>query len=95
VLINKASWERVKTLIRFLLHRIVFSFYLGFPAFPLFHMADADGSCLNLALQWRREVGAALVEARIKQLRPSQDHHRLLQSSVVLAAHLVARTNPR
>jgi hypothetical protein len=48
MLINKASWARVKTLIRFLLRHIVFSFHLGFLAFPLFHMADADGSRLNL-----------------------------------------------
>jgi hypothetical protein len=48
MLINKASLARVKTLIRFLLRRIVFSFHLGFLVFPLFHMANADGSHLNL-----------------------------------------------
>jgi hypothetical protein len=48
VLINKASLAREKTLIRFLLQRIIFSFHLGFLVFPLFHMADTDGSRLNL-----------------------------------------------
>jgi hypothetical protein len=48
VLINKASLARVKTLIRFLFRRIIFSFHLGFLVFPLFRMADADGSRLNL-----------------------------------------------
>jgi hypothetical protein len=48
VLIKKASLVRVKTLIRFLLHRIISFFHLGFLFSPLFHMADADGSRLNL-----------------------------------------------
>jgi hypothetical protein len=48
MLINKASLARVKTLIRFLLRCIIFSHHLGFPAIPLFHMADTDGFRLNL-----------------------------------------------
>jgi hypothetical protein len=48
MLINKASLSRVKTLIRFLLCRIIFFLHLGFPAFSLSHMADADDSLLNL-----------------------------------------------
>jgi hypothetical protein len=48
VLVNKAPLVRVKTLNQFLLYRIIFFFHLGFLFSPFFHMADAEGSRLNL-----------------------------------------------
>jgi hypothetical protein len=89
---------RVKTLIIFLLRRIISFLHLGFfYAFLLFTWLTQMVLIWTLALRWRHEVGVALVEVRTRatQLRPPQDHHRPLRLSVVPAVHLVARPSPR